>query len=157
MTDSTQPRLCMNCACHLIQENTQNPLEKQFFCRRDTPMAQQMRVERPVIRDGRPVMNKSNGKPMTEAGVEIIYLYKPTLANLVCFDGWRPMEYQPGERMAAILKEDITELMSEGYRRLMADIQSDELSKIEVCAHGKALGIPCGYCHGGIAKPLANG
>ena len=160
MTDQVQ-RLCLNCACHMVQENHLNPLEKQSFCRRDPPMAQQMRVSKPMMRDGKPVIDKHNNKPLMKEEIEIIYLYRPTMPNLVCFDGWRPTEYQPGERMPATLEHDIGDLMADGYKRLMADLQTDSLNQTPHwgpwCEHDIQVGQLCQKCPNGIARLQTNG
>ena len=162
MTDKLEPRLCLNCACHMVQENSANPLEKQSFCRRDPPMAQQVRVDKPVVREGKPVVDKHNGKPLMKEEMQIVYLYRPTMSNLVCFDGWRPTSYQPGERMPATLDVDMGDMMADGYKRLMEDLQKDSLGTINfgnenTCRHGRMIGTPCEECLGGIALRPANG
>jgi hypothetical protein len=93
-------RTCVNCACHWTQENTVNPLEKQSFCRRDPANATQMRAETPRMRDGKAVLGRDQ-KPIMENTTVWVYLYKPTLPTLVCFDGWRPMNALPGDKTQA--------------------------------------------------------
>jgi hypothetical protein len=94
----TAPRTCANCACQLWRENEMNKLEKQMFCRRNTPTAAQMRAERPRLRDGKVVIDKRTNKPEMENVMTVVYLYQPTMPELVCFDGWRPLETLPGEK-----------------------------------------------------------
>jgi hypothetical protein len=131
------PRTCATCACSDVQKDQTNPLVSQMFCRRDPPMAQQMRVELPVIRDGKPVMQKNDPtKPLTTAGVQMAYMYKPTLANLTCFDGWRPMGAEPGRAMdsadsiLAIMKKLHTDLMVQSLENVpdLGDLDGTHLS-----------------------------
>jgi len=98
-------RTCANCACHWIQENAQNPMEKQSFCRRDPPKAAQMRGETPRMKDGKAVMGRDN-KPIMENVMVWAFLYNPTQPSLVCFDGWRPAETLPGEKLIGGLTDD---------------------------------------------------
>ena len=111
------PRTCANCACHSIQENKENPLESQMFCQKDPPMAQKMRVDMPQMRDGKVVMMKDGKTPITRQVEQIFYMYKPTMGNLVCFDGWRPMGTQPGQRSM-----DSLDGMTGALKRLWADM-----------------------------------
>ena len=94
-------RACENCACFFVQTHPQNPMEKQGFCRLNPPLSQIMRVEVPrVDKNGVPVFGR-DGKPTTEAAQRLMYSYPPTMPAMVCFDGWRPLDYQPGERVGA--------------------------------------------------------
>jgi hypothetical protein len=94
VTDKT--RNCANCACSFIQENSQNKLEKQMFCRRNTPMAAEVAVDKPRLINGQVDIDKRTGKPMMVRVKDIAYLYAPTREDMVCFDGWRPMGTEPG-------------------------------------------------------------
>ncbi len=123
-----QERTCANCACHIIQENMANPLEKQYFCRRDTPMSSMQRMEKPRMRDGKAVMDRNN-KPIMESDNVMVYLYKPTLPRLVCFDGWRPEHTLPGERLAVT---EVIEMSAAAMRRLMSDIQTQALESVDL-------------------------
>lgn len=124
MTNDIVPRTCSNCACHAMQEDKLNPLQTQMFCRRDTPMAQQMRVDRPVIRDGKPVMQRDGKTPLTSVVTEIVFMYRPTLPGLVCFDGWRPMGTEPGRAMDSA--EGILSIM----KRLHADLIAQSMENL---------------------------
>ncbi len=110
-------RTCASCACHSVIEDKANPLQTQMFCRRDPPMAQQMRVDRPVIRDGKPVMQRDGKTPLMQPAVEIAYMFKPTLSTLVCFDGWRPLGTDPGQRGI-----DSIDNVSSALKRLWSDM-----------------------------------
>jgi hypothetical protein len=124
-TNELEPRTCANCACHAMQEDKSNPLQTQMFCRRDTPMAQQMRVQRPTIRDGKPVMMKADPtKPLMNDVTEIVFMYRPTLPGLVCFDGWRPFGTAPGRPM------DSTDGMLSIMKRLHADLIAQSLENL---------------------------
>lgn len=88
-------RTCANCACSFIREDAKNPLQKQMFCRLNPPVAAQLRGEKPRMRDGKVVIGRDN-KPVMENVTELHFLYAPTLPELVCFNGWRPMGVLPG-------------------------------------------------------------
>lgn len=138
MTDlDVIPRTCATCACSDVQSDATNPMLKQMFCRRDPPMAQQMRVEVPVIRDGKAVMQKNDpSKPLTAPGVSMAYMFKPTLANLTCFDGWRPMGTGPGRAMdsadgiLSIMKKLHTDLIAQSLEGMpdLGDLDGTHLS-----------------------------
>ena len=103
MTDESKSdiRNCSNCACYHEQTSALMAMQKQGFCRRDPPTAAQARVDVPRLdRMKNPVIGK-DGKPIMESVQQLVYLYKPTLPELVCFDGWRPMSCKPGERIAS--------------------------------------------------------
>lgn len=127
--DSGLPvRTCANCACHHIQQNQINPLESQSFCHRDPPSAAKMRGERPQMINGQPRMMKDGKTPIMQTVEEVIYLYKPTMPNLVCFDGWRPLGTLPGERSGSELSEGIMAAM----RRLYTDmVQNNDAAELE--------------------------
>lgn len=118
------PRTCASCACHLVQENQLNKLEKQSFCRRDTPQAAKLRSERPQMINGQPRMMKDGKTHIMETFDSVIYLYKPTMPELVCFDGWRPLDTLPGERAATELSSNIMSAMARLYKDMV--MQSDE-------------------------------
>jgi hypothetical protein len=148
-TTELDPRTCENCACSSMQKNLTNPLEAQMFCRRDTPMAQQMRMQRPTIRDGKPVMMKADPtKPLMHEVTEIVFMYRPTLPGLVCFDGWRPIGTEPGRAMDSA--DGILNIM----KRLHADLIAQSLENVpEEPSHTTTDGIfhdgplsTCGLC-----------
>jgi hypothetical protein len=87
-------RTCANCACYI--EVTLSPVAPaQPQCRRNGPVPAQIRVERPVMRLGKVLMDKED-KPVMTATVENVFLHAPTHPTFVCFDGWRPQGVQPG-------------------------------------------------------------
>jgi|ERR1700677_216605 len=117
------PRNCANCACHDIQKSSLNPLENQMFCRRDPPTAQMMRVDQPRMRDGKVVMMKDGKTPLTETVQTLVYMHRPTLASLVCFNGWRPLHTEPGQRT-------IDDGMMGAMKRLYADMMAQQAEEI---------------------------
>jgi hypothetical protein len=127
-TETTEEvkRTCSNCACCIVQQNAQNPMEKQSFCQRDTPMFTRIRVERPRMRDGQPVIDRT-GKPILEMGEEGIYLYKPTLPTLVCFDGWRPLGTLPGDDPVRTSYLSNVQPLLAAFRRLAEDVQTESI------------------------------
>ena len=90
-------RNCKNCACYT--EVTLSPMAPaQPQCRRNGPVPAQIKYERPLLDPKtKEVMIGKDLKPRTEAVVENVFLYAPTGPDKVCFDGWRPMETEPGE------------------------------------------------------------
>lgn len=120
MSEETKPaRTCANCACYQLRTE-QN--QTQAFCRRNTPLAQMVRVEMAVIRDGHPVIDKQTGKPATRPGEQLMYLYPPTQESMVCFDGWRPADTLPGDRWEINLS---MKPLMDGFHRLMGDLVAD--------------------------------
>jgi hypothetical protein len=112
-------RTCSNCACHYIQTNAANPIEKQMFCRRDPPQAAQMRGEVPRMRDGKAVIGR-DGKPVMESMQTVVYLYKPTEGQLVCFDGWRTEGTLAGEKnIAGIPDAKLSEVIGKALETAM--------------------------------------
>lgn len=90
-------RTCAACACYFESVNPADATQFQGFCRRLPADMTKVRgqiprldaQQRPVIRDGQPVMNSA----------EIIgFLFKPTQREGTCFDGWRPKGTLPGQR-----------------------------------------------------------
>lgn len=89
-------RNCGNCACFFKVAHPQNPLVTQGFCRRDPPVAQQVRVEVPRLKDGKTQAGK-DGKPIMEFKQQLAYVFAMTAPEMVCFDGWRPEWTRPGD------------------------------------------------------------
>ena len=89
-------RTCQNCACYFESANPQDPSKFQGFCRRSPATLTQLRTEvprldlqkRPVMRDGKPVMNSE-----VVAG----FIYQLTQRDGTCFDGYRTKGTLPGE------------------------------------------------------------
>jgi hypothetical protein len=127
--DIKQERICANCACHSMQTNLLNPTESQMFCRRDPPMAQRMRIKVPVIRDGKPVMMRDSKTPLMTEEDQVHYMFRPTLATLVCFDGWRAEGTEPGQRSSDAL-HGVTGALKQLWADMMAQQQETELSKL---------------------------
>lgn len=117
-------RSCANCACHIVQENSMNKMEKQSFCRRNPPNAAKMRGERPQMILGQARMAKDGKTPIMEPYDVILYLYVPVMPDLVCFDGWRPVDTLPGERAATELSGNIMSAMARLYKDMI--VQSDD-------------------------------
>jgi hypothetical protein len=94
--EKTEIRNCANCACSFFREHETNPMEKQMFCKRNGPQVAQMRTEKPRLRDGKVVIDRRTQKPEMENVMTIVYVYAPTMPDLVCFDGWRALGVLPG-------------------------------------------------------------
>lgn len=88
-------RNCGNCACSVLLNDTSRPGATQLFCRLEPPMASQVRIEVPRMRDGKQVIGR-DGKPVTEHATAWAMLHKPTDAAAVCYSGWRPVGSLPG-------------------------------------------------------------
>lgn len=65
-------RRCKTCACHIEVKNPNVLGQSQSLCRR-------------------------NGVVMMQAGNGFSLTYPPTQPDLVCFDGWRPLDTPPGD------------------------------------------------------------
>jgi len=102
----SEVRTCANCACSKVEENPQNKLETQMFCRRNNPIAAQIRIERPRVVNGEVQLDRRTQKPIMENATDVAYLYAPTQKELVCFDGWRPLGTLPGEKKIGGLSDD---------------------------------------------------
>jgi len=92
-------RTCATCACMLLQTNPANPFHKQAFCRLNLAKHARGIVEVPRmdLKTATPVIGK-DGKPIMEKQEQDFYLYEPTMPQLTCFAGWRPIGYEPGEK-----------------------------------------------------------
>ncbi|MGH7746367.1 MAG: hypothetical protein ACREQ5_16655 [Candidatus Dormibacteria bacterium] len=90
-------RICASCACFYEQEMPGNPLQKQGFCRRNPPQYGMMKVQTPRLDINKQIVLGKDGKPIMETNEQGVYLYPPTLQNLTCFDGWRPIGELPGK------------------------------------------------------------
>jgi hypothetical protein len=93
---------CATCACLLMQTNPMNPLHKQGFCRLNPPKHARGVVEVPRmdLKTVTPVIGK-DGKPVMEKQEQDFYLYEPTMPQLTCFRGWRPIGSEPGRHNIA--------------------------------------------------------
>lgn len=126
MTDNKKIfRSCLTCACHHVQENQLNKMEKQSFCRRNPPTAAKMRGERPQMLHGQPRFMKDGKTPIMETYDAVLYLYAPVMENLVCYDGWRPIGTEPGERANTELSDSLTRGMVRLFKDMMADASLD--------------------------------
>jgi hypothetical protein len=150
MSDETKTeRCCANCACYWIQENANNPMEKQGFCRLEPPTATQVRVERPRMKNGEAVLDRNN-RPIMEPHTAWAYLYKPAMGNLVCFDGWRPLGTEPGEKQIA--NGAIPESLLSAMKQLYQDMIGQRPAEMPVCIHNREVGNSCPYCPTGVAQ-----
>lgn len=70
---SDSGRRCKTCACHIAIQNPRVIGQSQSLCRRDPVQL---------------VQTPGQGVSLT---------YPPTQPDLVCFDGWRPVDVAPGE------------------------------------------------------------
>lgn len=125
-------RTCANCACHHLQEMNNNSLQKQSFCRRNTPAYGVAEVEVPRLdKDKNPTKGR-DGKLIMERAQQGMYLYPPTLPTLVCYDGWRPMGSLPGARkldskeIAETMAATMDKLQLEAERRMAELVALEE-------------------------------
>lgn len=128
--DNIGPRNCGNCACSAMQPNHINPLEKQMFCRRNPPMAQELAVDVQQVRDGKPQFARDGKTPITHREKKMFYLFPPTMAELVCFDGWRPLGTEPGQRVIEDL-DGMTGALKRLWADMIAQLQSEALPQPE--------------------------
>ncbi len=94
-------RTCATCACGMWQTNPNDPNHKQLFCQRNPPGYHIAKIEVPRMKDGMPVMSPRKGeehKPLTDQKDQAIYVYPPVMPELRCFDGWRPIGLEPGDK-----------------------------------------------------------
>lgn len=150
-----EERTCANCACSFVQEANR---QKQMFCRLNPAVAKMVRTEVPRIIKGQPQMR--DGKPVMEPGEMLGFMFSPTLENLVCYDGWRPIGTLPGD--FSYRSSDMERRFGAGLDRLLKDMQGDaaeaalrdlsrgDPSQVE-CSHGVKAGEGCPDCEGGIA------
>jgi hypothetical protein len=103
---SLSNRNCANCACSFIEKSKIDKDENQMFCRRNPPVAAQMRGERPRLINGEMSIDRKTGKPVMENVQTLVYLYAPVEAALICFDGWRPITTLPGPTFQEWLPAD---------------------------------------------------
>jgi hypothetical protein len=100
VTDET--RTCATCACfaRVKQDGTVAAAleEAAPSCRRFAPSMQMARIEVPSMSATGKQLIDGKGKPRTEFVNQLIVIYPPTRAGLVCFDGWRPLGTLPGEK-----------------------------------------------------------
>ncbi len=98
-------RTCANCACfgRLQPDGTMAARDDEkvpAVCRRFAPVTQRMRMMIPAIdAHGHPITDRSGQQRMTEQ-VGFSMGYPATKPEAVCFDGWRPEGYLPGQRFA---------------------------------------------------------
>lgn len=125
--DEKSVRTCENCACSHKMKHPQFVNESQLFCRREPPIYQRLRVMQPVIRNGNPVMQKgTTDKPLLESVEGDFYVYKPTVASMVCFDGWRPIGTEAGDfRYKTPELDKMREGMSKFLEHLAAPTDAD--------------------------------
>lgn len=95
MTEKS-PRTCANCACMLLMKHPVHINQTQMICRRNPPVVVQQR---------------------TEAGVQVGITQPPTSAEAVCFDGWRPIDTDPGEQWETKARlQNIANIMKSAVR-----------------------------------------
>lgn len=66
-------------------------------CRRNTPGARYVPVQRPVIVNGKPQLD-GRDRPRMEPIQELQIGYPPVIESATCWDGWRDVGVAPGER-----------------------------------------------------------
>jgi len=95
----TMERCCQNCACYMEVKNPANQLQSQGFCRRDPPGAERVRVQVPRLNsDGKTPAIDRQGRPVMETREQMAYVYRLSARNFTCFDGWRPLGTEPGDK-----------------------------------------------------------
>lgn len=151
--DQAKPeRTCANCACFHHVPNPVSPSQNQGMCRLNPPQHKRVRVEVPRMRLGQSVMGK-DGKPVMEIGEADALFYAPMTAEMVCFDGWRPIGTEPGERWE--LKRETGELMARFNDAMQWLSQPMEILGVfatTTCSHGMPVNGPCSLCPGQIAS-----
>jgi hypothetical protein len=154
----SENRTCANCACSITQEA--NGI-KQLFCRLNPAIGKMVRTQVPRIIKGQPQIR--DGKPVMEQGEMLGFMFAPTMASLVCFDGWRPMGTLPGD--FSYRSSDMEKRFGAGLDRLLNDMKEDaaivglqrasdslpERQGAFECSHGVTAGEGCPDCEGGIA------
>lgn len=156
-TETPEPRTCINCACHSIQHDMTNPLLSQMFCRRDPPIAQQMRLERPRMRDGKVVMGRDGKTAIMEQVQEIVYMYRPTKHSLTCFDGWRALGTEPGQRDIGSI-DGMTGALKKLWSDMLVQQQESSFSNPEEFANkaGQTMHVDnLGEVHDGLREECA--
>lgn len=85
MEDQPQPaevRSCANCACAFEAKHPTLINRTQLLCRLRPPML--------ITQQGQ----DEHGRRISEVSLT----YAPTAPDLVCFDGWRPIGVEPGQK-----------------------------------------------------------
>ena len=123
-----EERNCANCGCSIIVTHGQDKTQSQMFCRLNPPIHGQARVEvqrvdikgNKVWKDGKAVMNSE---------IQSVFVHSPTVAQMVCFDGWRPQGTLPGDfayKNAAEI-DGIVARWQGAMKRLQDDVAMDSL------------------------------
>lgn len=104
MSTNTQPaseRTCGNCACmaRMLPDGriVDDGRSGHPVCRRSTPGARYVPVQRAVIVNDQPQLD-ARGRPRMESVQELQIGYPPVTESATCWDGWRPLHVPPGER-----------------------------------------------------------
>ncbi len=119
-------RNCGNCACYFEMAHPLNALERQGFCRRFSVNAQAMRVQVPRVDEhGAPIVSKLDKRPVVDVREEVLYVNAVTAAQLVCFDGWRPVGSLPGESLNDSNLRRSAELLSPILEASLAQVPDD--------------------------------
>lgn len=87
-------RNCGNCACSLLI--TRGP-QSQLFCRKNPPKHAVAKIQVPRMKLG---VHQKNGRDelLFDMEEKDVFVNDPTHEALVCFDGWRAMGTEPGDR-----------------------------------------------------------
>lgn len=115
---SDNNRRCKTCACYLEIVNPNDPRQVQGLCRRNCVNM---------------VLNQVQG--IAGPRQEMSLTFAPTQADLVCFDGWRPISTAPGASFkqdamvkafvpimeSALKQAGVSAKLSENLGRAMAD------------------------------------
>lgn len=128
MSELEMTRTCANCACSIMRKHPVLVNEERMFCARNTVMSHIMRVGKPRIDPiSKEVMNdKRTGKPIMESVDDLVFVYAPTLAELTCYDGWRPIGTLPGDKWQNASVDQLMDGLMKNYQRLLDDVASCE-------------------------------
>lgn len=139
LTEQPKPesRTCANCACSVVRKHPVLLNEDRMFCARNTVNSHIMRVGKPRIDPAtkQPVMDKRTQKPIIESVDDLVFLYMPTMPELTCYDGWRPLGTLPGDfsyRTGDVA--ELTQKFMDGFKRLQQDVIAQLESDLNLAA-----------------------
>ncbi len=92
-------RTCATCACSIMQTNPNDVNHKQLFCQRNTPGYHIAKIEVPRLdKEGKQMLSPRGNLALTDTVDQPVFVYPPVMAGLRCFDGWRPIGLEPGDK-----------------------------------------------------------
>jgi hypothetical protein len=148
-------RTCANCACSILQKNAQLGNIEHMFCRKDPINAGKARFERPQMVNGEVRIDKRTQKPIMETYEDLAFMYRPVIKSATCFDGWRPIGTEPGDKFQNAPLDKMMAPLMETFGRLYKDMTRDAFVLHELdplCPHGKIVGSSCADCPNGEAE-----